>query len=319
MNKVLIVGGAGYIGGVVTDLLLQRGKTVRVYDALWYEQEYRKSVDFIRGDVRDVNRLLPQLAWADAVIWLAAVVGDGACDAQPAVTQAINQDAVAWLTNNYAGRIVFPSTSMVYGVAQQIIDETAPLQPQSLYARTKVAAERQLSMVPPAIVFRLGTLFGLGDTWSRPRFDLVIHRFVRQAIHRQPITVYGGQQIRAIVHVHDVATVLANAVDHSIHGIFNLHADNISIADIARRIQTHFPDAPVTITPPTEPVTASYQLTSERARQQLMFSPQLTLDDGIKEMGELVASGRLQDPFSARYSNEEFVRQHPERFLFSHS
>lgn len=315
-TRVLVVGGAGYIGGVLTDILQQRGKTVRVYDALWYEPEYRKPIDFIRGDVRDADRLLPHLAWADAVIWLAAVVGDGGCDAQPAVAQAINHDAVAWLATHYGGRIVFPSTSMVYGVAGQVIDETAPLQPQSLYARTKAAAERQLSVVPPAIIFRLGTLFGLGDVWSRPRFDLVIHRFVRQAIHRQPITVYGGQQIRAIAHVRDVATMLANAVDHSIQGIFNLHAANISIAEIAQRIQAHFPDAPVTITPPTEPVTASYQLSSDRARQQLQFLPQLTLDDGIREMGQLITSGQLRDPFSERYSNEEYIRQQPHRFLF---
>jgi nucleoside-diphosphate-sugar epimerase len=108
--NVLVVGGAGYIGGSVTDILMQSEHQVRVYDALLYEESYRKPVEFVYGDVRESNKLLPHLKWADAVIWLAALVGDGACALNPEVTGAINQDSVRWLAQNYAGRIIFTST-----------------------------------------------------------------------------------------------------------------------------------------------------------------------------------------------------------------
>ena len=103
MKNVLIVGGAGYVGGAITDLIQQSNFNVRVFDALLYEDSFRKQVDFVYGDVRDHEKLLPHLKWADAVVWLAAIVGDGACQLNPELTRSINQDSVAWLADNYNG------------------------------------------------------------------------------------------------------------------------------------------------------------------------------------------------------------------------
>lgn len=163
--NVLVVGGAGYVGGAVTDILIKSEHKVRVYDALLYEESYRKNMDFVYGDVRDPERLMPHLKWADTVVWLAALVGDGACALNPEISIAINQEPVGWLARNFEGRIIFLSTCSVYGAQDKILDENAPTNPLSVYAVTKLAAEKYLEG-RDAIIFRLGTLFGVGDLFS---------------------------------------------------------------------------------------------------------------------------------------------------------
>src|ERR1035437_3458021 len=107
--NILVVGGAGYVGGSLTDILLQSQHNIRVYDALLYEESFRKPVDFVYGDVRDTQKLLPQLKWADVVVWLAALVGDGACALNPEISAEVNEKSVKWLSENYNGRIFFMS------------------------------------------------------------------------------------------------------------------------------------------------------------------------------------------------------------------
>ena len=105
--NVLVVGGAGYLGGAVTDLLQKTKYDFRVYDALLYEESYRKEVPFVYGDVRDTTLLKKHLKWADCAIWLAALVGDGACSLNPDVSYEINEKTVAWLAKNFEKRIIF--------------------------------------------------------------------------------------------------------------------------------------------------------------------------------------------------------------------
>src|SRR5262245_20519020 len=113
--RVLIVGGAGYVGGWLTDRALEAGHDVTVYDLLLYEDVYLKPVDFVFGDILDHDRLEPHVRRADVVVWLAALVGDGACALDPELTRKINVDSVRWLTSVYDGRIVFMSSCSVYG------------------------------------------------------------------------------------------------------------------------------------------------------------------------------------------------------------
>ena len=129
MAKVLVVGGAGYIGGAVTELLSTEKIPFSVYDSLVYEPHYLKKVDFVCGDVRDTARLKALLANYTHVIWLAAIVGDAACEVSPELTVGVNQRAVGWLAENYHGRIVFTSTCSVYGQYDSEVDEDAPVQP----------------------------------------------------------------------------------------------------------------------------------------------------------------------------------------------
>ncbi len=144
MTKVLVVGGAGYIGGAVTEALTAERIPFCVYDSLVYEPHYLKKVDFIRGDARDTAKLEPILAQSSHVIWLAAIVGDGACEVNPALTIEVNQKTVEWLAQNFSGRIVFTSTCSVYGQHDAEVDEHSHLNPLSLYAKTKLHAENFL-------------------------------------------------------------------------------------------------------------------------------------------------------------------------------
>lgn len=315
MSRVLVVGGAGYIGSAVTDLLAEVGHDVRVYDCLLWEPEYRKPHAFVRGDIREHDRLRTHLAWADAVIWLAALVADQSCARYPELAIELNDRAVAWLAANYRGRIIFPSTSLAYGVGGGEFIEEAPLRSQTLYQETKVAAERHLA--GRALVLRLATLFGISAPDARPRFDLVPNLFAMRACVGDALTVNGGQQYRGFCHVRDVARVMMNHAVTSVTGPFNLTTENERISDLAARVQQHVPTARVDVRPADRSATGDVRLDSTKARHELAFQPRYTLDDGIREIRDLVMSGRLKDAQSPRYSNEAFLKAWPlqEAFL----
>ena len=147
----------------------------------------------------------------DAVIWLAALVGDGACAINPELTFEINAESVRFLAQNFKKRIVFLSTCSVYGAQEGLLDETSTINPLSEYASSKVQAEEYLQD-SNAIIFRLGTLFGISDEFSRIRLDLVVNILVTKAFTEGKLTVFGGDQWRPLLHVTDVA----NAISHTI-------------------------------------------------------------------------------------------------------
>lgn len=304
--NILITGGAGYIGGAVADLLAGSDHDVRVYDALIYEESYRKPVDFAYGDVRDRARLLPHLEWADVVVWLAALVGDAACALNPDVTAEINEESVRWLAKNFGGRIVFASTCSVYGARDDILDESSPVNPLSVYAATKLKAEQYLSD-KYAIIFRLGTLFGVGDLFSRIRLDLVVNTLTVRAHRLGKITVYGGDQYRPLLHVRDAAlAMVANLTTEDV-GIFNLHDENSRIIDLAHRVRKHFPDLIIDQTERQFEDMRNYQVSSDKARTQLGFQTTNSVDTGIEEINSLLDSHRLKNVDNPRYTNHGFL------------
>jgi nucleoside-diphosphate-sugar epimerase len=304
--NVLVVGGAGYVGGAVTDLLLQRKHNVRVYDALLYEEAYRKPIYFVFGDVRDPQHLEPQLQWSDAVIWLAALVGDGACALNPEVSVAINQQSVRWLAEHYDGRIVFMSTCSVYGAQDKVLDESSPINPLSVYAVTKLAAERYLEN-KNAIIFRLGTLFGVGDLFSRIRLDLVVNTLTVRAHRYGKISVFGGDQFRPLLHVLDAAGAAVENLETSHRGVFNLQRQNVRIIDLACQVRNHFPDLVVETTPMKFQDARNYRVSSDKARDVFGFWPTHSIDEGIEEVKSLVVSRRLSDVDNPRYTNQAFL------------
>ena len=231
--NILVVGGAGYVGGGIVDKL-KEVHNVTVYDSLIYEESYRKDVNFVYGDVRDHNKLLPLLKENDAVIWLAALVGDGACAINPGLTFEINSESVKFLAENFNKRIVFLSTCSVYGAQEGLLDESSSINPLSEYASSKVQAEEYLQN-SNAIIFRLGTLFGISDEFSRIRLDLVVNILVTKALTEGKLTVFGGEQWRPLLHVTDVANAIAHTINSEVTGIFNLHYENFKIIDIAKQ------------------------------------------------------------------------------------
>jgi nucleoside-diphosphate-sugar epimerase len=312
MKNILVVGGAGYVGGAITDFLEDSHFNVRVYDSILYEESYRKPVDFVYGDIRDPHTLLPQLKWADAVVWLAAIVGDGACQLDPELTVEVNQDAVKWLSEVYDGRIVFLSTCSVYGAQDKELTEESPTNPLSIYAATKLKAESFLT-AKNAIAFRLGTLFGVGDLFARIRMDLVVNILTVRAFVDGKIKVFGGDQFRPLLHVKDVARAIGLALNSDTKGIFNLHRQNVRIVDLAYQVRNHFPDCHIEVTDMPFQDTRNYRVSSKKAQEVLGFAPQYTIDDGIEEVKALVTTSRIKDLDHVRYSNQLFLKEHLKR------
>ena len=198
-SKILILGGAGYIGGYLTDLLAQNGYEVAVYDNLLYETRFLKNIKFIYGDVRDHEKLSSIINDFNIIIALAAIVGDEACAISPAVTRAVNVDSIKWLADNFKGKIIFASSCSVYGANNYIMDEAADLNPLSLYAETKIESENIILNSPNGnghLIFRFGTIFGAGDAYSRLRFDLVVNTLTMKAAVSEPLKIFGGGIIR---------------------------------------------------------------------------------------------------------------------------
>jgi nucleoside-diphosphate-sugar epimerase len=305
--RVLIVGGAGYIGGWLTDRVVNAGHEARVFDVLLYEEQYLKDVEFVHGDVLDQEALRPHLDWADAVVWLAAMVGDGACALDPSLTRAINVKAVRWLAEAYAGRVVFMSTCSVYGDQDGLLTEHSPLNPLSLYAETKVEAERALEQ-SDAVVFRLGTIYGLGDTYSRVRLDLILNLLTVKALLNGRISVFGGDQYRPLLHVRDVADAVVSTLGSDQRGIFNLGSENVTIRSLAERIAAFYPEVLTEFTDLPFQDLRNYRVSSKKARDAFGFDPQLTIEDGIQQIARAVAEGRVRDISSPRYSNTDFLR-----------
>jgi nucleoside-diphosphate-sugar epimerase len=304
--NILIVGGAGYIGGAITDILQETNHKSRVYDSLIYEESYRKPFDFVFGDVRDIETLSGQLEWADAVIWLAALVGDGACAINPDISEEINKDSVKWLCENYDGRIIFTSTCSVYGAQNGILSEESPTGPLSVYARTKLAAERYLKD-KDALIFRLGTLFGISDLFARLRLDLVVNVMTVRAALEGELTVYGGEQFRPLLHVRDVAEAIVQYIDTEHAGIYNLHRQNVRIVDLAYQVRNHFPDTIVSRTEMEFEDARNYRVSSDKIRSELGWRPKYSIDDGIIEIKELIETKRLKDVMNPRYTNQAFL------------
>jgi len=306
--KVLIVGGAGYVGGGIVDLLSKENE-VTVYDSLIYENSYRKNVDFIFGDIRDYKKINNILDQYDAVIWLAALVGDGACAINPALTHEINSETVKNLAKNFKGKIVFLSTCSVYGAQEGILDESSEVNPLSEYASSKLIAEKYLAD-SDSIIFRLGTLFGIGDKFSRIRLDLVVNILTTKAYIDKKMSVFGGEQWRPLLHVKDVANAIAHTLDAQTNGVFNLHYKNFKIIEIANEIKNKISDVEIETTPLPFQDARNYQVSSEKLKDVTGFQATVDLTQGINEMYELISSNRIKDINDPRYSNQNFLQKY---------
>ena len=245
----------------------------------------------------------------DAVIWLAALVGDGACAINPELTFEINAESVRFLAQNFKKRIVFLSTCSVYGAQEGLLDETSTINPLSEYASSKVQAEEYLQD-SNAIIFRLGTLFGISDEFSRIRLDLVVNILVTKALTEGKLTVFGGDQWRPLLHVTDVANAISHTIESNISGVFNLHYENYKIIDIANEIVSKIPSAKIETTPMKFQDARNYQVSSEKLLKESGFKAEVNLLTGIKQVHELISSNRIKNVNHIRYSNQNFLEKY---------
>jgi nucleoside-diphosphate-sugar epimerase len=210
--RVLVTGGAGYLGSVMVPVLLDAGYEVVVLDTLMYGQTSLLSsasfyeISFVRGDARDERILRELIPQVDAIIPLAALVGAPACDRDPRLAESLNLGAIRSLLKLRSSEqiILFPTTNSGYGTKSGDVycTEETPLDPISLYGRTKVQAEQELLEAGNVITLRLATVFGVSP---RMRIDLLVNHFVYEAVHRGYIVVYEKDFRRNYVHIRDVS------------------------------------------------------------------------------------------------------------------
>ena len=309
MSNVLIVGGAGYVGGALTDAAIAAGHAVRVFDNLTYEDVFLKNVDFAYGDILDFTTIEKHLKWADTVVWLSALVGDPACAINPKLTRQTNVEAVRNLVNSFGGRVIFPSTCSVYGAQNGVLDESSPSGPLSLYAESKLEAESILTQAKNSVlIFRLGTLFGISDAFSRLRVDLVLNVLTIRAILERSLSVFGGEQYRPLLHVRDVASAAIPHINSSKEGIYNLNTENVTILELAQRIQKIVKEAEIEQTEISFQDARNYRVNSDAARSILGFTPKWTIEDGIKEVADVIWNKRIKDVSNPRFNNSESLR-----------
>ena len=304
--KILVVGGAGYVGGGIVDTLSKKNE-ITVFDSLIYESAFRKDVNFIYGDIRDYKKINSILNNFDAVVWLAALVGDGACSINPTLTHEINSETVKNLVKNFNGKIIFLSTCSVYGAQEGVLDENSEVNPLSEYASSKLIAEKYLEE-SDAIIFRLGTLFGISDQFSRIRLDLVVNILTTKALVDKKMSVFGGDQWRPLLHVKDVANAIEHNISSDTKGIFNLHYKNFKIIEIAEKIKEKIPDVSIETTPLPFQDARNYQVSSDKLKLETGFEASIELTQGIEEMYNLISSNRIKDINDPRYSNHNFLQ-----------
>ena len=251
--KILITGGAGYLGSVLTPTLLGLGHHVTVVDNFLFRQNSladccpSEGFQIVRGNCRDEALMKKLVGGADVIIPLAALVGAPLCDRDPVAARTTNFEAVAMLCRlaSAAQRILMPVTNSGYGVGEKdkFCTEETPLRPISLYGTTKVQAEEVILQRENSISFRLATVFGVSP---RMRIDLLVNDFVHRAVNDRAVVIFEGHFKRNYIHVRDVARVFAHALNRfeEMKGKpynVGLYEANLSKLELCAVIQKHLP------------------------------------------------------------------------------
>jgi nucleoside-diphosphate-sugar epimerase len=319
-KHVLVTGGAGYVGSVVVDELLERGFRVRALDALLHgsvpsllQSWGNPRFEFVKGDVRDAETRTCALEGVSAVVHLAAIVGDPACARQPEVAREVNLEATRSLLTDaeHAGveRFLFASTCSNYGRMDNgdLADETVELKPVSLYAETKVEAEGEVlgrqQLAPTCL--RFATVYG---TSPRMRFDLTVNEFTRDLEVLDELVVFGEQFWRPYVHVRDAASAIALVLEAPLDlvagEVFNVGdtRENYRKLDLVEILRERFPNGKVDFVHKDEDP-RDYRVSFEKFATRTGFKVERSVEDGIDEVLALVRSGLLDDPYHPVYRN----------------
>ena len=294
--QVLVVGGAGYLGSILCEHLLQAGYGVTVLDNLMYRQQSlfalcaHSRFEFVRGDARDKETVKSLLKDADVVIPLAAVVGAPACDRDPWLAESVNLEAIRLLNRLRSPNqlVIYPNTNSGYGVTSGMTEctEETPLQPISHYGRTKVAAERELLESANAITFRLATVFGMSP---RMRLDLLVNHFTYAAVTDGYLVIFEKDFKRNFVHIRDVADCFLHAIrsaDRMVGHAYNLGLDaaNLSKAELALKIRDFVPRFYVHFSEVgADPDKRNYVVSNRRLREA-GFEAKRSLEEGLREL-----------------------------------
>jgi nucleoside-diphosphate-sugar epimerase len=322
MAKTLVTGAAGYLGMVVVSELLRGSHEVAALESLLHGQRERldelreRGVRVVEGDVRDPAARSKALDGVEAVVHLAAIVGDPACALAPELARSVNVDATVALAGDAAqrgiARFVMASTCSNYGRTSDpavAIDEGGSLAPVSLYAEQKVEAERRLlSLRPPPFALtclRFATIYGEAP---RMRFDLTVNEFTRDLWCDRRVEVYGEQFWRPYVHVRDAARAVRSvleAPEELVAGeVFNVGdtAENYRKVDLVAQIRKQVDRGEIVFVHRDEDP-RDYRVSFDKIRGTLGYGVTMTVPDGVGELVAALDAGRFPDSFAPRYRN----------------
>lgn len=322
-QKVLVTGGAGYIGSVLTRQLLEKGYNVRVLDSLMYGGEpiidmlNYPNFEFVKGDIRNRADVEKALEGIDCVAHLAAIVGDPACAKQPELANSTNLEGSKLLydvaNKMGASKFVFASTCSNYGKMDdpnEYVTEESKLAPVSLYAETKVATEQYLLSQPQdnnckPTCLRFSTVYGLS---LRPRFDLTVNEFTKELALGRELVVFGEQFWRPYCHVYDLArsvvTVIEAEEEKVAFDVFNVGStkENYQKKMLVDEVSKIIPDAQIKYVAKNEDP-RDYRVSSDKIKNRLGFEPLFTVPDGIKQIKKVLDDGFIINPDDNKYKN----------------
>jgi nucleoside-diphosphate-sugar epimerase len=324
-RKLLVIGGAGHLGSELCRQLLDEGYTVRVLDILMFGDDavaglYKHpEFELIQGDFRHIETVVKAVSGIDAVIHLGAIVGDPACAVDEDHSVEVNYAATRMIREVCRGfgirRFIFASTCSVYGASDQIVDERSALNPVSLYALTKVESERALldkhDLDFSPTILRLATVFGISP---RPRFDLVVNLVTAMAVVESKCAIFGGDQWRPFIHVHDVARAMLRvlqAPEHVVAGqTYNVGDDrnNMQLREVGDLIEKLIPTAEV-VRQEKDVDRRNYRVSFQKIREQLGFTCERDVASGIKELRDAMVEGRITEFRHERYSNLNYLKR----------
>ena len=296
MGKILITGGAGYVGAILTPYLLSKGHQVTVLDLMIYGEEVlkkNKNLRIIKGDIRNISLLKKELPNHDVVIHLACISNDPSFELNPKLGKSINLDAFQPLVEiskkSLVKRFIYASSSSVYGLKKEKeIHENIELEPLTDYSKYKAECEIILKSFESEnftpIIIRPATVCGYSP---RQRLDVVVNILTNLAYHKRKISVFGGKQLRPNIHIKDMAKVydvLINAKKSKVSGeIFNAGYENKTVLDLANTVRSVLGDDIKLEETPTDD-NRSYHISSKKIQKILNFNSQFTIKDAINDL-----------------------------------
>lgn len=318
IRKILLIGGAGYLGSVLCRKLLNQGYEVRVLDNLTYgdwgirELYKKKNFEFLKGDIRNISDIVKGIKGVDAVIHLAAIVGDPLCALNPKRTLEINYLATKIIVEicKYfqINRFIFASTCSVYGrnsIPDTKLNEESLLNPISLYAETKIKCENLIleamdENFSPTI-FRMATLYGYSPNM---RLDLVINLLTAKALFDKEITIFGGEQWRPWLSLEDASDAYISSLKNPIKKIrgeiFNVLSENYKIIEVGRKINSICPYAKIKINKKKSD-NRNYNVSFDKISQILNFHPKKKITNGVIEIKKAIEKGLIKNSKDPKY------------------